>query len=88
MQTHINIEHRESGPAHLDKTADPEIGYEAAYAAALGRHAESFDACDLTECVDDRLLALVKAGSAEAAGRYLIDAYRARIGDLADWSMA
>lgn len=88
MQSFPNIERRDSGPAHLDATADEEIGYEAAYAVQFEKHAERFDACDLTELVDEKLLELVKAGAEEAAGRYLINAYRARVGAIAQWSVS
>lgn len=87
MNAYPNIERRDSGPRHLDKTADEEIGYEAAYAERFEAHTKLFDACDLSELADDNLLALVKAGKAEAAGRYLIDSFRARVGDRADWAV-
>lgn len=81
-----NVEARISGPAHLDKTADPEIGYEAAYLDAVTRHTKAFDACDLGELVDDKMLALVKAGKALEAGQLLVQRYTQRIDHLAQWS--
>lgn len=81
-----NIERRESGPKHRDATADPEIGYEAAYIDAMKRHTRAFDACDLGELVDDKLLALVKAGNAIAVGQLLVQRYMQRLDHLAQWS--
>ena len=82
----LSIERRDSGPAHLDATADPEIGYEAAYIAAVVVHTRRFDACDLTQLVDDKLLTLVKAGNALAVGQLLVQRYTQRIDHLAQWS--
>ncbi|VTU25240.1 hypothetical protein H4CHR_01555 [Variovorax sp. PBS-H4] len=86
MNLFPNIERRDSGPRHLDKTADPAIGYEAAYLDAVTRHTKAFDACDLGELVDDKMLALVKAGKALEVGQLLVQRYTQRIDHLAQWS--
>lgn len=79
MNTALNIERRDSGPKHLDKTADPEIGYEAAYLNAVAHFTHLFDACELTELVDEKLCSLVKAGDPQAVGKLLIQRFTQRI---------
>lgn len=86
MQVLAQIERRDSGPRHLDATAEPEVGYEAAYLDAVVRHTHAFDACDLIELVDDKLLELVKAGNTLEIGRLLVQRYAQRIDHLAQWS--
>jgi hypothetical protein len=83
-----SIERRDSGPAHLDKTADPEIGYEAAYLNAVAHFTHLFDACELTELVDEKLCALVKAGDPMAVGKLLIQRFTQRIDHSAQRSAA
>lgn len=83
MHVFPNIERRDSRPAHRDATADPEIGYEAAYLNAVSFHTHRFDACELTELVDDKLLALVKAHNVLAVGELLVKRYAKRIDQAA-----
>lgn len=78
-----NVERRDSGPAHRDATADPEIGYEAAYLNAVAHHTHLFDACQLTELVDEKLLTLVKAGNVLAVGELLVKRYAKYIDHVA-----
>lgn len=86
MSLYPNIQRIESGPAHRDATADQDVGYEAAYICGVQRHTRAFDACDLGELVDDKLLALVKSGQALAAGQLLVQRFTQRIDHLAQWS--
>jgi hypothetical protein len=88
----LNIERRESGPAHRDATSDEYFILPGEIDAACLRHAERFDTCDLLETLQETdlagLLAALKAGDAKAAGHMMVTLYAERIGDLAAWSLA
>ena len=65
-----NVERKETGPSHLDKTADHGPS-EYEYNAAIRSAHQAYDDCDLTEEVDAELLALCKGQQFEAAGKLL-----------------
>lgn len=75
----FGIERRDSGPAHLDRTAD---GYHVT-SQQLANEEENqravYDACDLCEEVDEVIVQLLKEGDALEAGTILMQRMEATI---------
>ncbi len=67
-----NVERKETGPAHLDKTAE-HFPTEYEYNSAIRSAHQSYDDCDLAEEIDAELLALCKGQQFEAAGKLLCE---------------
>lgn len=81
----INIQRRDTGPDHADRAGPEFIPTDLEITHRLADQRDSFDACDLSEEVDEQALALAKAGDALALGQLLISRMNATVQRRAFW---
>lgn len=81
-------ERRDSGPAHLDRTADSYNSTSQQLANEEANQRAIYDACDLCEEVDEVVVQLLKEGDALEAGTILMQRMEAKIRSRAAWNCA